>query len=332
MGDVSGIEISDVLGLSDPITKLIETISGGVGKLYEPTHIRRMAKARATEIKLIGDTISEVDYLPIKYDTGNVAIDGTDYSELVKRAQGRLAFQELKKQNNIDRVVGYAAEELCGQEQVSSIPVDADWVTRFFDSVSDVSSDEMQQIWGRILAGEVNAPGRFSFRTLDAVRKMSKSEAELFINIVPFLATADSEVFISSDNELLSKYNISYGIIMVLDECGLINSSGTLSINMQLTKEEPKPIYTTERIAMMQGVIDDCVKISFGVHTLTRSGRELLSIINTSPNNEYFVDFAKHLKSCNKGKISISVHCVDAIVEGIINYQEAPIEVIKSEA
>ena len=47
MSDLKGLEISDIFGLSEPLTKLVETVSCGVGKLYEPTHIRRLAKAKA---------------------------------------------------------------------------------------------------------------------------------------------------------------------------------------------------------------------------------------------------------------------------------------------
>lgn len=67
----------------------------------------------------------------------------------------------MKKQNNIDNVVSFAAQTISTQSSVSEESVDNDWVTRFFDSVADVSSEEMQMIWGKILAGEVNEPGSF---------------------------------------------------------------------------------------------------------------------------------------------------------------------------
>lgn len=44
MGDASLINIGE---LSKPATVLIEKISGAVGILYEPTRIRREAKAKA---------------------------------------------------------------------------------------------------------------------------------------------------------------------------------------------------------------------------------------------------------------------------------------------
>lgn len=330
MSDVSGIEISDVLGLSDPMTKLIETISGGIGKLYEPTHIKRMAKARAKEIKILGEAISDVDYLPIKYDTDNIIIDGMNYSELAKRAQDRLAYQELKKQNNIDRVVGCAAEELCSKKSVSPEPIDADWITRFFDSVADVSTDKMQQIWGKILAGEVNNPGNFSLRTMEAVRNMSQKDAELFIKVAPFLMFSDSGMFISSDDELLLKYGLSYEDFMVLDECGLINSSSALSLTLQFAKEKPELIYNIEKMGLFHSESDEGVEISVRAYALTRAGKELYSIVNECSNNDFFIDFLKEIVSCNRGNFSISIHLIDSINNGQINYQKMPIEVLKS--
>lgn len=51
MTDISGIEISDVLGLSKPLSKLIEVASAACGKFYEPLNIKRLADAKAYEIK-----------------------------------------------------------------------------------------------------------------------------------------------------------------------------------------------------------------------------------------------------------------------------------------
>lgn len=47
------MEIKDLAGLSQPLTKLVEVVAQGLGTVYEPIHIKRMAKARAMEIKTI---------------------------------------------------------------------------------------------------------------------------------------------------------------------------------------------------------------------------------------------------------------------------------------
>lgn len=94
MSDVKGIEISDVLGLSQPLTKLIETVSCGIGKIYDPVHVKRMAKAKAKskEIELISSTVSNNMHLPISYGDGTVSIDTKNANDLVTRAQNRFLF------------------------------------------------------------------------------------------------------------------------------------------------------------------------------------------------------------------------------------------------
>jgi hypothetical protein len=60
---------------------------------------------------------------------------------------------------------------------------DADWVARFFGVVQDVSAEEMQALWGKILAGEIRHPGRLSLRTLDILRNLTTAEAKVFTSI-----------------------------------------------------------------------------------------------------------------------------------------------------
>lgn len=58
MPDLKGVEVHDLLGLSEPTTKLIETISSGIGKVYEPWHIKRMAKAKKEELEIISNVFN----------------------------------------------------------------------------------------------------------------------------------------------------------------------------------------------------------------------------------------------------------------------------------
>lgn len=92
MSDVKGIEISDVLGLSQPLTKLIETVSCGIGKIYDPVHVKRRAKAKSKEIELISSTVSNNMHLPISYGDGTVSIDTKNANDLVTRAKNRFLF------------------------------------------------------------------------------------------------------------------------------------------------------------------------------------------------------------------------------------------------
>ena len=91
--------------------------------------------------------------------------------------EARLSFQEEKRQANTESVVREAAAEV-GEKQVQAHDVDHDWTARFFAEVQDVSSEKMQQIWAKILAGEVETPGRTPCSKVD-IGKHVRGEAEL---------------------------------------------------------------------------------------------------------------------------------------------------------
>lgn len=326
------VEIAKIL--VSPAEKLIDVIRAAIGKAYEPRYEKRMSDAKAYEITTVANALRDSSDIPITYSKEGLTMSTTDFDEFKKRTQSRLAYQELTKQKNIESVADYAYAQLEGAADVPNDPVDQDWINRFFNSVADVSNEDMQLLWGKILAGEVKQPGSFSLRTLETLRNMSKKDAELFVKIAPFLVsiTSDSQKVLSSDDELCEKYGLSYvKIIMILDECGLINSSAFLTFNLSLTKEQEIPVYTLERVALLRGLNDNSVKISFGVHTLTKVGLELFNLIDAKPNNEYFSDFIKNIESANKGKVVATIHSVNTIQNGGINYKKEPIEIIKSD-
>ena len=90
MSDVNGLVVTDVLGLAKPLQKLVETVAIGIGKVYEPTHIRQMAKAKADEIQIISDSVNKNIALPIHYEDGSICITAEDANELARRAQNRV--------------------------------------------------------------------------------------------------------------------------------------------------------------------------------------------------------------------------------------------------
>ena len=135
--------------LTEPITKLIETTSNGIGTLYEPTRIRKKAEAEAHAATV--QAHSEVKVARIRVEGER------ELAELADRANERLAAKELRRQGNIEAIVTKAAHQL--PDSVSKQPVDADWAVQFFNYAEDIGNEEVQFIWAGILAGEVNQPG-----------------------------------------------------------------------------------------------------------------------------------------------------------------------------
>ncbi|WP_308698356.1 DUF2806 domain-containing protein [uncultured Thomasclavelia sp.] len=105
---------------------------------------------------------------------------------------------------------------------------DFDWFFRFFDAASNVTDEQMKDLWARILAGEITHPGTFSFRTIETLHNLSRSEAEIFAEIIQFTLKISGHPFIINNQELLGKYMGGVERLMLLTECGLLMTGSVL--------------------------------------------------------------------------------------------------------
>ena len=112
-----------------------------------------------------------------------------------------VALREMRRAINLERIAQQSQSEADSMSaaDVSDKEVHPDWVAKWRDGAQDVSDEDVQRLWARTLAGEVASPGRYSLRTLDFLRSVSKAEAELIAKIVPYVVSA----FIYKDEETL---------------------------------------------------------------------------------------------------------------------------------
>ena len=83
----------------------------------------------------------------------------------------------------------------------------------------------MQEIWARILSGEINHPGSFSLRAIEILKNLGQKDAELFGKICSFAIRSSEHIFVPFYESYLDMCGITYSEIMRLDELGLINST-----------------------------------------------------------------------------------------------------------
>ena len=321
------MEIKDLAGLSQPLTKLIDCVSCGIGKLYEPVHTKRMARAKAEEICLISEAANENINLPIKYSQGGVTVDSQDAEALLQRTGSRLLFQEMQKQQNIETVIENAYEDLKNEKEVSEEPVDKDWILRFFNSIEDISNEEMQKLWGKILAGEIKKPHSYSLRTLEIMKNLTQYEAKLFQKVAAFVFALDGNngKYIFSNKAVLDSYGCYYSSLLQLDECGLINAQGLLSLNLKIDRERTSAVMNNEYIAFIGTDIESNKSVSVPVYPLKVGGIELLHVMNVKNNDEYFKENLRLIESNNQN-IKIELHKIQNIDGSVINYEEQSAE------
>lgn len=288
----------DILGLSKPLEKLIDCFSGAVGVLYEPHRTRKKADAEAYRILTTGNAVKQLDFngefeldgLKIKV---NEQEDPLELKSLISNEVKRL-FQERE---NTYKIADIAYEELKDDTTKVDKDIDKDWSQFFFETGKKIYNEDIQFIFGKILAGEIKEPGSYSKRLIEVLARLSQKEAEIFQKISKVVFRGVDMAFVLSDKELLKECGISLNDILVMEEAGLMNSTALV---FHCTK----------------GIEYHNYLISFGendfnldVYALTKSGIQLERLIK----NDLDLDFLKKVKE----KLNIEHFSYATIVSSI---------------
>ena len=148
---------------------------------------------------------------------------------LVGAAQRRVILEHMRAEVNVAKALLCAETEL--EEDTQEPPdrtVDEDWLFRWRDSASKVSSQELQVLWGRVLAGEIKSPGAFSKPLLAPGAGISKefvqrrSAADRAARPQAFVI--DSE-FVCAEYPTLSIFEpegVTLDLLLQLEELGIV--------------------------------------------------------------------------------------------------------------
>jgi hypothetical protein len=248
----------DVGKLSEPLSKLIEATRAAIGTVYEPTHIRRIAKARADAL----------------------IISDEGLSELGRRAANRVASQELRRQEVIDRVVEKAMAEL--PDRVSASPVDPGWVTRFFADCQDVSDEGLQAIWAKILAAEVADPGACSRQTLSILKELSPDDAAMFSRMARYAIRTPNDAFLPS-----TWPHENYPWRFSFDDLMHAEALGLLHVNERITVSAFHGDLIQVGGCEFYAIVGRGTESGVKAIPFTRAGRELARLCPVENNAEY---------------------------------------------
>ncbi|MDO8482239.1 MAG: DUF2806 domain-containing protein [bacterium] len=190
--------------LAVPAKVLIEKVSDAVGGVFKPYQIRRVAQAEAEAEKIR-------------------AVSKIEVTELQQRALSRFLLEESSKQNNIENITRKALPAV--NPTADPKRIENDWIVDFFDKSRLISDEEMQGLWSRVLAGEANAPGTYTKRTIHLLASLDKNDASLFTKLCSFVWIIGIPIplIFDSQNELYTKNGINFSSLKHLDAIGLIS-------------------------------------------------------------------------------------------------------------
>lgn len=253
--------------LSKPATVLVEKVCNAVGMIYEPTQMRRRARAEADAEKI-------------------KALARIELTDLEQRAMERLVHQESRKQENIESIAVEAASQLPENADVKNL--DEDWVAHFFKQCDTVSDKEMQSLWSKLLSGEATNPGTFSKRTVNLISSIDKRDAELFTRFCQFvwmLGDAAPIIF-DENNDVIKKNGISLSELKHLDTIGLISfeAMGGYARSGFLKRTV---VYYFGMPMVIEFPAENNNKLSTGKVLFTNAGKQLFGICGSKNNEEY---------------------------------------------
>lgn len=253
--------------VSKPATILIEKISDAIGGYFKPHQIKRVAKAE-----------SEADIIKAQAQI--------EISDLQRRALVRFVAEEAQKQDNIEQITQKAL--LLLTEASKPKEMENDWITNFFDKCRLISDSEMQGLWSRVLAGEANAQGSYSKRTVNFLSSLDKSDAEIFTRLCTFKIEINDLVPMIYDlqNEVYAKQIINFNTLSHLESIGMIHFDGMTSFARGKLPEKITVRYYDEPTDLeFPGAADNSMNI--GMVLLTQIGQELAPICASSPDSQF---------------------------------------------
>ena len=296
------LEIKDIVGLSDPLKRLVEVVAEGIGGVSRPFLLRKNADAKAYEIKTIAEAIADSQKLlgAVKYDRGEIVIEsnqGKGALELPEatfdsRVVSRMAYQEAKRQSNLERITQIAADDFDGTEEIGSDRPDSDWTTRFFRIAEDITTDEMQALWGKVLAGEVKRPGSFSLRTLEMLKNISQKEAEIFAKLSRIAFVSGDKIFVLNPDHgkyLNDHFGIRFLDLLLLQEIGLIATS-KVKFSIAPAENDAQTVFTCGSTCVIVDRPAGTPEQHSNVVAFTEIGKQLFQLVERVPADPQYIE------------------------------------------
>lgn len=222
----------------------------------------------------------------------------------------------LRQTVNTAKILKHAAESIAQDSLVDDQPVpeiSEDWLNAFEQEAVNMSSEHMQRLFGRILAGEIRRPTSYSIRTVKVMAQLDNKAAQLFRNLCSLALTMPSggppidarvvAVSGSAASNGLLKFGLGFAALNILFEYGLIISDYNSYMPYGTAIAENNTVghsfgYMGNHFALKPvKEISQEQRQAFKIHgvALSSAGLELLGVVDVEENPEYTAALRDHL-------------------------------------
>ena len=288
--------------ITEANTKITETVTDQIIQQIEvPSVYVQIAVGKHLE-KIIGEQIN-LDKIS--------AIAANELTEDKLNSSANQSINESNEGRSIDSTNQDANNS--GEKVIDDV-----WLNIFETEARPHTTEDMQLLFGRILAGEIKQPGSYSIRTIKKLVELNQDAAVLFKKLCSLCIVVenpydgviiDARVVSQEGNaahNALRKYGLSFDQLNVLNEYGLIipdyNSSHGYTVisenknNLQFLLLQHQEQYWN-LLPVPDHVEKQDIRLSGVAFSLL--GRELFRIIDQEPEEEYTKDLQKYLERQN---------------------------------
>lgn len=270
----------DLGNLTEPVKVFVERVSDLIGGTLRPYQIRRIAEAEA-DAKM------------------TTAVGDLNVEALRRRALQRWVTEEETKQANMEAIRAAAIPQIEAGARPDKI--EQDWLVNFFDKCRLTSDADMRELWAKILAGEANAPGRFSKRAISMLGTMDRTDAEQFQTVCRFAWSFEEEAGIRLHLVLFEQHRLpnlkeaasAWAAAPSLEEMGLVRVFDHDSFSVAAPDEITVRVSPGKRCGYFnqsfefQFPRDESIELPVGYVSLTRIGAELAEVCSAAPIPEF---------------------------------------------
>ena len=294
-------ELSTVLDMAKFVCEKIEK---AIGVVFDPFGTKKEA----------------VDQFIAKVKDENLS----PFVEAALISSPRKYIKEYTRQNNILRL---AIEELNSRKEQPNVranletkEVDEEWLSRFFDSAKHVSNEDLQLIWGHILANELSDPGSVPKRLISILPLIEKKHAEAFMTVCQNSLSEKSLIIpvVDISTDYWKQRNLTLDLLLDLQSLGLISYSdlGDYSYINKLSDDDTienlffQCSYSNHTIVIKPTNLKEHqreMELVVGSVCFTSAGLALLKAINVEFNTDSLNNIISTIKKKNPGcKITIN--------------------------
>lgn len=333
----------------DETSTALDVVTDLLSETTIPTPIRRNA------FKAFGQLCSAAIEIPVSYLEGVAAEKRAEAEariKIIKRSADQIAQQMevdpeyariaakkfgqrvIREQVNLDMVSAIAADELKQTTNAINQQIDGgsektindDWLNHFEKEASQKNTQEMQSLFGRILAGEIRKPDSYSIKTVKILGELDPTAARLFKKLCSVCVVLEipdgSQVFDirvlslggNAASNALSKYDLSFDQLNILHEYGLIIADYNSQCDYQScvvnkSNQVDLPFLHQRRYWALLPSSERAENKEYRLSgvALSRAGRELFRIVDQDSMEEYTEALRKFFERQNLQMTEINI-------------------------